>query len=226
MTALSYVDFFDRDHDADSSPRVVNLFKHQFPDLYQATNRGEIKTADRRQMVLGGDTLITYRSAVKKIYGKYFSELDTSTMKDILSALEVYSVTAYKKIQFSDGKGVVNNHQIGNMMPFPSSLPSMNTLRAGKYYDYFDRFLNHVKGYYDNPTGFLPSSKLQEAIYYQHGYFDFFKTYDNYIERNFLQDFVGKDLWGIADFREYLRVANEIIDSRGKRFTIQLSNIE
>ncbi len=220
MTALPYLDFFDPVHDTDSSPRVVKINRRQFPRLYQATDRGEIKTADGRQVILGGDTLITYRSAVKKIYGKYFSELDSLTQKDILSALETYSCTPHKQILFSDGKGVINNHQIGNMMPFPSSIPSMNTLRAGTFYDYFDRFLYEVKDYYGNPTGYLPSSKLQAAIYYQHGYFDFFKTYDQYIEDNLLQDFVSKDLWAITDFREYLQVASNIIDSRGKRFTV------
>jgi hypothetical protein len=104
-------------------------------------------------------------------------------------------------------------------MPFPSSVPSMNTLRAGEYFDYFDRFLEEVKGYYANPIGYLPRSKLQSAIQYQQGYFDFFKTYDQYIEMNLLQDFVGRDLWSITDFREYLQVANEIIDGRGKRYT-------
>lgn len=219
MTRLAYQDFFDLAHDPDSSPRVVKIYRQQFPDLYQATDRGELKTTDGRPVILGGDTLITYRSAVKKIYGKYFRELDSVTQKDILSALEAYSCTSQKQIQFSDGKGVINNHQLGNMMPFPSSIPSMNILRASKFYDYFDRFLNEVKEYYGNPSGYIPSSKLQEAIYYQHGYFDFFKTYNRYIEVNLLQDFVGKDLWSITDFRKYLQVANEIIDSRGKRFT-------
>jgi hypothetical protein len=220
MTALPYLDFFDPVRDADSSPRVLKINRHQFPDLYQATDRGEIRTADGRPVILGGDTLITYRSAVRKIYGKYFGDLDSRTQKEILSALETYSCTSHKQILFSDGRGVINNHQIGNMMPFPSSIPSMNRLRAGKLYDYFDRFLQEVENYYGNPTGYRPSSTLQAAIHYQHGYFDFFKTYDQYIEDNLLQDFVSKDLWAITDFREYLQVANDIIDRRGKRFTV------
>jgi len=81
-------------------------------------------------------------------------------------------------------------------------------------------FLGDVRSNYVNPTGFVPASKLKAAIQYQHGYFDFFKSYDRYIEQNLLQDFVGKDLWGITDFREYVRVANEIIDGRSKRFTV------
>jgi len=220
MTDLAYEDFFNPVYDTDSSPRVVKIYRHQFSGLYQAVDRGELKTANGRPVILGGDTLITYRSAGKKIYGKYFGELASSTQRDILLALATYSCTPFKQIQYSDEKGVINNHQIGNMMPFPSSMPSMNTLRAGKYYDYFDRFLGDVKSYYANPKGFLPTSKLQAAIQYQHGYFDFFKAYDRYIEKNLLQDFVGKDLWAITDFREFLQVANEIIDGRGKRFTV------
>ena len=220
MTVLSYVDFYDRNYDSDSSSRVVNIYRRQFPGLYLAADRREIGTADGRPMVLGGDTLITYRSAIKKIYGRYFGELNASIRKDILSALELYSFTSCKYIQFFDGVNIINNHQIGNMMPFPSSIPSMNTLRASMYYDYFDRFLDEVKNYYCNSSDYLPASKLQEAICYQRAYFDFFRTYDQYIEGNFLQDFVGKDLWAIADFREYLQVANDIIDSRSKRFTV------
>lgn len=220
MTVLTYEDFFDPVIDPDRSPRVVNIYRYQFPDLYQAEESGELKTSDGCAVILKGDTLITYKSAIKWIFGKYFGELDSATQNDILSVLGTYSCTPLKQIRFSDGKGIVNNHQIGNMMPFPSSTPSMNTLRASTYYDYFDRFLEEVRSYYVNPKGFLPSSKLQAAIQYQHGYFDFFKSYDQYIEQNLLQDFVGKDLWGITNFREFVQVANEIIDGRGKRFTV------
>jgi len=220
MTVLMYEDFFDPIIDTDRSPRVVNIYRCQFPDLYQAEESAELKTSDGRPLILKGDTLITYRSAIKRIYGKYFGELDSATQNGILSVLETYSCTLRKQIRFSDGVNVINNHQIGNMMPFPSSTPSMNTLRAAAYYDYFDRFLEDVRSYYVNPTGFVPASKLQAAIQYQHGYFDFFKSYDQYIAQNLLQDFVGKDLWGITDFREYVRVENESIEARSKRYTV------
>jgi hypothetical protein len=92
-------------------------------------------------------------------------------------------------------------------------------LVSEKLYDYFDRFLSEVKKYYAQSTSYHPESELQVAIYYYRGYLDFFKTYDNFVKDNLLQDFVGRDLWAIADFREYLEVANDIIDRRGKRFT-------
>jgi hypothetical protein len=95
-----------------------------------------------------------------------------------------------------------------------------NPLVTERLYDYVDRFLAEVKKYYAESADFRPKSELQVAIYYQRGYFDFFQTYDKFVEDNLLQDFVGKDLWAITDFREYLQVANEIIDSRGKRFTV------
>ena len=88
-----------------------------------------------------------------------------------------------------------------------------------RLYDYVDKFLAEVKKYYAESVDFRPKSELQIAIYYQRGYFDFFQTYDKFVEDNLLQDFVGKDLWAITDFREYVQVANEIIDSRGKRFS-------
>jgi hypothetical protein len=251
MNALPYVDFFDSARETDNSPQVVQIYRNQFPDLYQATDRRELKTSTGSRVKLGGDTLITYRSAIQRIYGKAYQYLDAPNQRDILSALETYSNTAEKRIQYFDGGVVINNHQIGNMMPFPSDIPSLNSLRADvvnipvaqaydyyrglrkqffgdnegkplfteRLYDYFDRFLAEVKKYYAESADFHPKSELQVAIYYQRGYFDFFQTYDKFVEDNLLQDFVGKDLWAITDFREYLLMANEIIDSRGKRFT-------
>ncbi|HYP67785.1 MAG TPA: hypothetical protein VEP67_05965 [Thiobacillaceae bacterium] len=252
MTALPYVDFFDPTRDTDSSPQIVQVFRMQFPGLYRAAERGKLKTSTGSAVQLGGDTLITYRSAIRKIYGKNFRSLDASTQRDIRSALDKYSNTAEKRIQSWDGSVVINNHQIGNMMPFPSGVPSLNSLRADmgnipaakkyEYYrdlrqkffggnegkplvtemlhDYFDRFLAEVKKYYAELAEFRPRSELQVAIYFYRGYFDFFQTYDKFVADNLLQDFVGKDLWSITDFREYLQVANEIIDSRGERFTV------
>ncbi|OIR07837.1 hypothetical protein GALL_101190 [mine drainage metagenome] len=251
MTALHFVDLFDPTRDTDCLPQVVQIYRNQFPDLYRAIDRSELKTSTGSSVTLGGDTLITYRSAIQRIYGKAFRFLDSTTQKDIRSALDTYSNTTEKRIQYWDGEVVINNHQIGNMMPFPSDTPSLNSLRADvvniptaqrydyyrdlrqqffgdnegkplvteRLYDYFDRFLAEVKKYYAESADFRPKSELQLAIYYQRGYFDFFQTYDKFVEYNLLHDFVGKDLWAITDFREYLQVANEIIDSRGKRFT-------
>jgi hypothetical protein len=226
MTALPYIDFFDPTRHADSSPQVVKIYQSQFPHLYRAVDRGGIRTATGSAIQLRGDTLITYRSAIRRIYGKYFRHLDAPKQREILSILDVYSNTAEKRIQFWDGLDIVNNHQIGNMMPFPSGMPSLNSLRADvgappgadKLFDYFDRFLSEVESYYAESADYRPISKLQVAIHYYRGYFDFFGTYEKFVEDNLLQDFVGKDLWTVTDFREYLHVAKDIIDSRGKRF--------
>jgi hypothetical protein len=214
-------------------------------------DHGELKTSAGSAMGLGGETLITYRSAIQRIYGKAFRHLDASTQGDIRAVLDRNSNTAKKRIQCWDGHDVINNHQIGNMMPFPSGMPSLNSLRADminipchhaydyyralrqrfvdgnggrplvieRLYDYFDRFLAEVKKYYAARGHFQPTSELQVAIYYYRGYFDFFQTYDEFVRGNLLQDFVGKDLWSVTDFGEYVRVANEIIDGRGKRFS-------
>ena len=69
-----------------------------------------------------------------------------------------------------------------------------------RLYDYFDRFLAEVKDYYAEPADFRPKSELQVAIYYQRGYFDFFQTYDKFVEDNLLQDFVGKNLGLLPTF--------------------------
>jgi hypothetical protein len=59
MTGLPYVDFFHPARDTDSTPQVVQIYRNQFPDLYRATGRGELKTSTGSAIQLGGETLIT-----------------------------------------------------------------------------------------------------------------------------------------------------------------------
>ena len=215
----AFHDFYHPTRDPDCSTAVVKLYRHNFPALYAAVDQGEIRTASGDCLILKGDTLFTWHSAIRKFHGQYFPALDGGTQNKILAELRKYSDTAQKKIRFTNEneKGIVNNHQLGNMMPFPSSLPSMNTLRAGQFHDYFDRFLHEVRDYYDHRDCYRQETGLQRAIWHQHGYFDFFGSYTQYIRCNLLQDLDGVDLWGITDFTEYLRIANYIIDRRGKR---------
>jgi len=222
MTDLHLKDFYNPTRDTDSSDEVVILYRSQFPYLYRAVDCKELKTSDGSAVELGGDTLITYKCAIRKIYGKYFPYLDPLTQDDIRLTVKTFSETSEKRIQYWDDEtqSIINNHQLGNMMPFPSGRPSVNSLRASApHYDYFDRLLSEVQSYYASSGTFHPTSGLQRAIGYQRGYFDFFRTYNNFIEDNLLQDFVGKDLWAITNFRDYVELANQIIDSRGKRFT-------
>jgi hypothetical protein len=201
----------------------VQIYRRQFPDLYRAVDSGKLMTTGARPIQLGGDTLITYKSAIRKIYGNYFGQLDPAIQRAILRALATVSSTSEKEIKCWDehGQSIVNNHQIGNMMPFPSGTPSLNALRANApLYDYFDQFLKEVQGYYARRSDYRPTSGLQKAIHQYRSYFDFFQTYDRFVADNLLQDFVGKDLASITDLHEYLQVVNEIIDSRGKRFTV------
>lgn len=198
----------------------------QFPDLYRATDRGEIKSSDGRALILAGDTLITYKCAVRNIYGKYFTYLDLATQLEIRAVLETHSHTSQKRINCWDNQAqaLINNHQIGNMMPFPSGRPSINSLRASPpLFDYFDTFLAEVKNFYLSSHTYQPTTALQRAIEFQRGYFEFFQTYDNFIETNLLQGFVDLDLHSIRNFSEYVRIAGEVIDSRGKRFTASIA---
>ena len=44
MTCLAYVDYFDPVRDTDSTPKVVQIYRHQFPELYRATDGGKLRT--------------------------------------------------------------------------------------------------------------------------------------------------------------------------------------
>jgi hypothetical protein len=104
MTALAYRDFYDPVHDADRSNTVIEIYRKRFPDLYHAVERGEIKTSTGIALQLGGDTLITYKCAIRKIYGKHFADLDPRTRLDIRSVLEACSHTSQKRISCWDDK--------------------------------------------------------------------------------------------------------------------------
>ncbi len=225
MTALAFRDFYHPRRDADCSYDVVKIYRAQFPELYWATDREEIKSSDGCALVLAGDTLITYKCAVRKIYGRPINDLDAATKQEIRAVLETYSHTSQKRIKCweDEAQAIINNHQLGNMMPFPSGRPSMNSLRAvGPLYDYFDAFLAEVKRFYFPSRTDDPPTPLQRAIEFQRGYFEFFRTYDNFIEKNQLQDFVDVDLRSIGNFAEFVRKGNEIIDRRGKRLTASI----
>ena len=252
MIDLASIDFYNPLRDTDASPRVVEIYRAQFPGLYEATERGDVMTSAGERVHLSGETLITYRSAINRLYGKSFRYLLPQVQNEVLGILASSSVTPRKQVMYWDGSQVVNNHQIGNMMPFPSGTPSINSFRADmirdpgpgfsererllcrkvwsgaagetgagvKFYDYFDKFLLEVEKYYSARNDFRADSALQVAIHYQRGYFDFFRTYANFIESNLLQDFAGVDLWAITDFESYVQAANKIIDDRGARLTV------
>lgn len=250
MAGITYIDFYDPERDTDASKKVIEIYRAQFPALYHAADREEIRTSTGKPTYLAGETLITYRSAIARIYGKSFRFLADQLQKEILEMIASSSFTSLKQVEYWDGSQVINNHQIGNMMPFPSGTPSMNSFRADVFrdpgpgfsererelcrnsrsvgpghvdvrlYDYFDRFLSEVENFYSRRDDFQPETALQVALHYQSGYFDFFQTFENYIESNLLQDFAGISLWSITDFQEYLQVANKIIDKRGERFTV------
>jgi hypothetical protein len=130
MTTLSHADFYDPERDTDSSPKVVQIYRAQFPSLYLASDLGELRTSLGERCFLGGETLITYRSAITRIYGMPFRHLMPQEQKVILEILESSSCTPNKHVMYWDGVMVINNHQIGNMMPFPSGTPSINSFRA------------------------------------------------------------------------------------------------
>lgn len=130
MINLAYVDFYDPSRDTDASHRVVEIYRSQFPALYQSAERGVIQTSAGERVCLAGDTLITYRSAITRIYGKPFRYLLPQVQTEIMEMLASVSLTPKKQVTYKQANQVINNHQIGNMMPFPSGTPSVNSFRA------------------------------------------------------------------------------------------------
>jgi hypothetical protein len=89
----------------------------------------------------------------------------------ILEILAFSSCTPNKQVMYWDGVMVINNHQIGNMMPFPSGTPSINSIRADVLRDPGMGFNEHDRMLCRNA---LSSETKQGADVKHYDYFDRF----------------------------------------------------
>ncbi|KAF1306056.1 hypothetical protein BAU17_03565 [Enterococcus sp. CU12B] len=133
---------------------------------------------------------------------------------------------------------IENNHYIGNL--FPNSLTdkkfSLNTNRNGTMgdfpHDYFDIFLTHVAKYgygiKDIPIEVKEYYPLKRAILHDKNldFFKSFKTFDNYLEKNFFTEIwkyiCNKKPFSDMKFEEYKEESLKLIKSRGEQMVQKL----
>jgi len=178
-----------------------------------------------------GDTLNTYRIAVKKYYGNYYRFLDREKQLEIIAIIKKYTPHNDDQIlefEDTDSNGklyyqLCNNYQLGNFGILPIH-GGINPKRAQKpYNDFFDEFLSILYGFYDGTLKL--DNNLVKAIDYQKDYFNQFNDIDDFVEQNFLWDFFTdidddsatcESLSGSSSFEEYVSLVMKIVIRRGR----------
>lgn len=188
-----------------------------------------------------GDTLNTYRTAIKKFYGNYYRFLDRNTQLEIIEIIKKY--TNYDKDQIfefedTDKNGnsyfqICNNYQLGNF----GILPIRNGINPKRskypYLDFFTDFINVLYNFYEEED-FVSDDELKEAILQQADYFNQFEDLNDYLDDNFLRDFLYLrddgyyiiDLENSETFEDYVSTVTEIIVKRGRTIWSKLTGID
>ena len=178
-----------------------------------------------------GDTLNTYRIAIKKYYGSYYRFLNRDVQLEIIDIIKKYTLHDDNQLfefEAVDGNGnayfqVCNNYQLGNFGILPIR-GGINPKRAqNPYLDYFDQFLYELNSFYEGESDM--NGDLQKSILDREDYFNQFNNLEGFIEKNLLWDFLETDendnlnlkyLSEIEDFEEYISAVTDIIYKRGR----------
>ncbi|WP_434717360.1 DUF6994 family protein [Lactococcus lactis] len=183
--------------------------------------------------VHSGDTLNTYRSVImRKFFGKPYSSLDREQQGNIISVVSSNTSHFDEKIFEFDVEGkngqfykqICNSYKLGNFGIFPKG--KINVARSKPpYNDYFDKTLEEIDLFY---RGELEGdNELKRAILDEKDYFNQFEDIEDFVEKNYLNDFFDDDgylisLSAIEEFDDYVLEVERIINLRGLRIISKL----
>ena len=215
-------DFLTQGEEADRTELTNSIYHKLFPWFDEKRH--------------AGDTLNTYRIAVKKYYGNYYRFLDRKTQLEIIGIIK--KCTPHNEGQIfefeeTDKKGkpyyqLCNNYQLGNFFILPVQ-GGINPKRAQEpYNDFFDKFLIVLNELYNSnfKNDFKSTDKLKKAIVFQKDYFKKFTNTADFIDENYLWNFTARDAEGKFSLQElsnkptfenYLLAITDIIKQRGKK---------
>lgn len=213
-------DFLTQGTEPDRCDLINEIYHHLFPWFDSKKH--------------AGDTLNTYRIAVKHYYGNYYRFLDRHTQLQIVKIIEAN--TPHQKGQIFefkavDGKGqsyyqLCNNYQLGNFGILPIR-DGVNPKRAKyePYLDYFDQLLFVLDELFESKI--KPTDPLKKALIDQKDYFLQFGSLSDFFTKNILWDFLTsveedddsfysqKDLSGQESFEDYVKMVTQIVHNRG-----------
>lgn len=131
------------------------------------------------EIEFNGDTLNT-RDFILSVDNKYLFDMCKDIDKNEI--LETVDLAEDFRIKYET---------LGNFMPMPEGL---NQKRGKPLQDRFDMYLYEVKKFYENEYNYFGKLEtLGEELKRKENYFKGFGSFKNYIEQNYLQDFVEDD---------------------------------
>ncbi len=250
------------DPDAESN-LLQNIYSLLWPEIKEKKN-GYMMYKDREsgEDRIYSDTMTSCQtvlnSYVKSKMPEVFEKYDVKYVS-VKMCIELYETDpAFKKLleESKDLKNFIKvYHTLGNYIPVPYGF---NGARSGYFgsHDSWDLTLMKIKEYYDavkeNPSNsgelfVCPSEiRIMELLHcdkemlscYQ--WLNSFAGWEDFIEKNFLQDFVGEDYQPIPfckdhswkrpqildNFDEFFRNAGQMIEKRSGRMIEEIKEIE
>jgi len=192
-----------------------------------------------------GDTLNTYRTAVRKFYGSNYRFLKREQQLEIVGIIKKntnFSDSHLFEFEFTNSHGktyyqLCNNYQLGNFGILPIH-GGANPARAfNPYLDFFNEFILVLNDYYNGKLE--GKDKLSSAILMQSKYFFAFEDLKSFLSDNFFNEFVYcykdenekmcyavKGLSNTESFEEYISIVSNIIKLRGQNIWKKLHGQE
>ena len=193
----SYKSEKDLDSECDKSLRIMIIFWLSFGfNRWKIRRKGDNFELRSREVpfFVRGDVMNSYATTAR-IYLSLKGVVENNRQSINELVLEHYdNVQRLRKLYEMNtdfAEFIKLCHTVGNILPCPSG--DLNGARGiGPSNDYFDIFLMWVQKYFEYGEGFAAGVSLfpggREFLAYISGYEDF----QDYIRRNFLQDFVKK----------------------------------
>lgn len=167
--------------DADRIPISYSIYYLLWKDILDLESNQLNGKANTKceEIEFNGDTLNT-RDFILSVDNKYLFDMCKDIDKNEI--LETVDLVEDFRIKYET---------LGNFMPMPEGL---NQKRGKPLQDRFDMYLYEVKKFYENEYNYFGKLEtLGEELKRKENYFKGFGSFKNYIEQNYLQDFVESD---------------------------------
>lgn len=191
----SYKSEKDLDSECDKSLRIMMIFWLSFGfNRWKIRRKGDNFELRSREVpfVVRGDVMNSYATTAR-IYLSLEDVMENKRQN--INGLVLNNEQMLRKLYEANtdfAEFIKLCHTVGNILPCPSGY--LNGARGiGPSNDYFDIFLMWVQKYFEYGEGFAAGVSLFPGGREFSAYISDYNDFDDYIRRNFLQDFVQKE---------------------------------
>lgn len=191
----SYKSEKDLDSECDKSLRIMIIFWLSFGfNRWKIRRKGDNFELRSREVpfVVRGDVMNSYATTAR-IYLSLEGVMENKRQN--INGLVLNNEQMLRKLYEANtdfAEFIKLCHTVGNILPCPSGY--LNGARGiGPSNDYFDIFLMWVQKYFEYGEGFAAGVSLFPGGREFSAYISDYNDFDDYIRRNFLQDFVQKE---------------------------------